>query len=118
MPQQTTEYVPKEPLIQLDIGDHVSYGSTPIEAIRGWWVLNGPKASAYHLVLGKSGREIVGAYRPKSGSWEQRQDRRWGFEPIAADDVWDDYVGKSVPDEYYGSQNPVRYVAPHPDHVI
>ena len=118
MPQQTAEYVPKEPLIQFDIGDRVSSGWTPIQAIRGWWVLNGSKASAYHLVLGKSGREIVGAYRPRAGSWEQREDRRWGFEPIPAEDVWDDYVGKRVPDEYYRGQNPVRYVPPHSDHLI
>ena len=115
MSEPPNDYVPTEPLIQLDIGDRVSSGCKPIDAIRGWWVLNGSKASAYDLVLGKSGREIVGAYRPKTGSWTRRKDRRWGVDPIPAEDVWDDYVGKAVPDEYYGSQNPVRYVAPHPD---
>ena len=43
---------------------------------------------------------------------------RWGFTPVRADDVWDDYVGKSIPDQYYVGSNPVRYVPPHPDHLI
>ncbi len=113
MTNQPNEYIPREPLIQLDIGKTVAEGSLPTLAIRGWWVLDGSKASKYHLVLGKCGREIVGAYRPLSNSW-RREGRRWGFIPVRADDVWDDYVGKTVPEEYYGGQNPVRYVLPYP----
>ncbi len=113
MPRHTDEYVAKEPLIQLDIGVRVSEGWMTIDAIRDWWRLDVYKARTYHLVLGKVGRKIVGAYRPKPGSWTQREDGRWGFEPIIAADVWNDYVGKSVPDEYYGSRNPVRYIPPN-----
>ena len=111
------EYVAKEPLIQFDVGRAVADGMSPPDAVRGWWSLNGSRASKYHLVLGKSGREIVGAYRPVSDSW-RKVEGRWGFTAVRAEDVWDDYVGKSVPDEHYGGQNPVRYVPPHTDHLI
>ena len=117
MTGQSEEYVAKEPLIQLEIGKALETGKPPVEAIRGSWVLDGIKASRYHLVLAIRGREIVAAFRPVANSWK-RHDRRWDFTPVRAVDVWNDYVGKSVPDEYFGSQNPVRYVPPHPDHLI
>ena len=117
MSEQSNDYVPKEPLIQFEIGKALETGKPPIEAIRGWWSLNGSRASRYHLVLGKSGREIVGAFRPLSNSWWEAAGK-WGFTPVRAEDVWDDYVGKTVPDRLIGGQNPVRYVPPHADHLI
>ena len=117
MTGQADEYVAKEPLIQFEIGKAMETGKPPIEAIHGWWSLSGSRASRYHLVLGKSGREIVGAFRPVSNSWREVEGK-WGFTPVRAEDVWDEYVGKAVPDEYIGGQNPVRYVPPHPDHLI
>ena len=35
---------------------------------------------------------------------------RFGFEGDRADDVWDNYVGKRVPERFLGSQNPLRYL--------
>ena len=60
---------------------------------------------------------MVCAFRPKADSWVE-EEGKWGFTPVRADDVWDDYVGKSIPDQYYVGSNPVRYVPPHPDHLI
>lgn len=117
MQDQANEYVAKEPLIQFEIGKAMETGKPPIEAIRGSWVLDGNRASKYHLVLAKRGQKIVGAFRPVANSWK-RLDRRWDFTPVRADDVWEDYVGKQVPSEYIGGQNPVRYVPPHADHLI
>lgn len=119
MPKQPNDYIPKEPLIQLDVYKAMEHGKPPASAVSGMWSLNGARSSKYHLVLAKRGRSIVGAFRPLSGSWyEDKASGRWGFTPIRAEDVWDDYVGKRVPDEYYGGQNPVRYVPPHSDHLI
>ena len=113
------DYVPKEPLIQFDVYKAMAAGDPAESAVKGMWSLNGARASKYHLVLAKRGRRIVGAFRPVSGSWfKDKEGVRWGFRPVAAIDVWDDYVGKRVPDEYYGGQNPVRYVPPHSDHLI
>ncbi len=117
MSEQFNDYVPKEPLLQLDVGRAMEADKPPESAIGGMWSLNGIRASKYHLVLAKFGRKIVGAFRPLSGSWYEEKGR-WGFTPIRAEDVWHDYVGKTVPDDYYGGQNPVRYVSPQPDHLI
>ena len=104
------EFVAKEPLILFEIGKALSEGRVLPEAVEGWWVLNPNRAENYRLVLGKASGEVVCAYRPLPGSWHQRDDGRWGFTSIRADDVWDDYVGKAVPDRYRGGQNPVRYI--------
>ena len=106
------DFVAKEPLILFEIGKALSEGRFLPEAVQGWWVLNQIRAETDRLVLGKASGKIVCAYRPFPGSWHQRDDGRWGFGSIRADDVWDEYVGKTVPDQYRGGQNPVRYVSP------
>ena len=117
MSEQSDDYVPTEPLLQLDVGRATEAGEVPESAVSGMWSLNGPRAVKYRLVLAKRGRSIVGAYRPLSGSWHEYEGR-WGFTPSRAEDVWNDYVGRSVPDDFFGGQNPVGYVPPHPDHLI
>ena len=89
MSEQSIDYVPKEPLLQLDVGRAMETGKSPDSAVNGMWSLNGQRAVKYHLVLAKRRRRIVGAYRPLSGSWYEEKGR-WGFTPIRAEDVWDD----------------------------
>ena len=38
---------------------------------------------------------------------------RWGFKGLSAEEtIRQYYVGKRVPDEYKGAQNPIRYCEP------
>ena len=100
-----------EPLILFRVGKALAEGRSEQDAVRGWWKIDATKASQYHLVLGKSSNRIVGAFRPIPGSWHRRIDGRWGFECVPAEDVWDDYVGKVVPDGYR-NRAPFQYLAP------
>ncbi len=100
----------KEPLILFHVDKAIEEGRDKQNAVEGWWRVNPQRASRYNLVLAKESNVIIGAYRPIPDSWCQRGDSRWGFKSERADDVWDEYVGKSVPEEYRGSQNPVRYL--------
>ena len=95
------EFVAKEPLILFEIGSALSQDRVLPEAIEGWWEnINPSNAEKRPLVLGKASGKIVGAYRQVPGSWRPRHDGRWGFDSVRADDVWDDYVGKTVPSRY------------------
>lgn len=95
------EFVAKEPLILFEIGGALSEGRVLPEAVQGWWKNIVPSnAEQRPLVLGKSSGKIVCAYRQIPGSWHQRNDGRWGFDSVRADDVWEDYVGKAVPRRY------------------
>ena len=95
------EFVAKEPLILFEIRKALSEGRVLPEAIEGWWEnINPSNAEKRPLVLGKASGKIVCAYRQVPGSWHPRHDGRWGFDSVPADDVWDDYVGKTVPRRY------------------
>ena len=60
------EYIPKEPLIQFDIGVALAGGAPLESAIRGWWVLDGMKALRYHLGLeNRDGRSSVLSVRAR-----------------------------------------------------
>ena len=118
----------KESLMLIYVGrdlDH--WQGNSYQAVRCAWRLNSTKANDYGLVLAHANGLVVGAYRP-STEWipatrenfpgrlgedfiepETGSPTRWGFVGDPANDVWHQYVGKRVPDEYKGAQNPVRY---------
>lgn len=112
-----------EPLILISIGVYFNReGYSVYEAVRGVWKLDVTRAEKHHLVLARHKGLVVGAYRPDA--WleatpenfprmEVEEPGRWGFRGKRADDVWDDYVGKRVPDRFLkkGAANPVRYVS-------
>ena len=117
----------KESLMLIYVGRYLSVNESPYEAVRCAWRLNKDKANGYKLVLAHSNGLVIGAFRPKGG-WipatrgnfpdrviedfknpETGAPTRWGFYGDRADDVWHQYVGKRVPDEYKGAQNPIRY---------
>ncbi len=112
----------RERLILISIG--VFFGReeySVYEAVRAVWKLDVTRAGNYKLVLARHKALVVGAYRPDR--WleatpdnfprlEAEVPGRWGFEGKPAEDVWDDYVGKRVPDRFLkkGAANPVRYI--------
>ena len=96
------------------------------DAVRCAWKVSHNRVGRYKLVLGHAKGLVVGAYRPTE--WlratlenfpgllsDNNAANRWGFigEP-ADDEIWRSYVGKRVPEEYKGAQNPVRYCDPGP----
>ena len=111
-----------EPLILISIGRLFNREEFSVyEAVRAVWKLDRNRAAKYNLVLARHQALVVGAYRPDK--WleatsdnfprlESDEPGRWGFEGSRAGDVWDDYVGKRVPDKFLvqGAANPIRYV--------
>ena len=106
------EFSVQEPLILFEVGRAMSEGRGIKDAVEGWWTVDVQHATTYKLVLGKRSGTIVGAFRPRQGSWSQRADGRWGFDSDYAKDVWFDYVGKEVPAEYR-VQSPFQYLHPN-----
>ncbi len=112
----------REPLMLISIGVFFNReGLSVYEAVRQVWKVDPNRAKRHHLVLARHQALVVGAYRPDE--WleatpehfprlEAKVPERWGFRGKRADDVWDDYVGKRVPDRFLrkGAANPVRYV--------
>ena len=93
-------FAAKEPLILFEIGKALSEGRDCQDAVQSAWKIDLKRAREYRLVLGKAAGRIVCAYRPVEGSWHRRHDGRWCFASVRADDVWNDYVGQTVPDKY------------------
>lgn len=102
----------KEPLILFHVDRAIAEGRDEQNAVEGWWRISRARVDGYHLVLAKKSNVIIGAYRPIPGSWCQRKDGRWGFKSTPAVDVWDEYVGKAVPEEHRGLQSPFLYLSP------
>ena len=112
-----------EPLLLISIGVFFNREEYSVyEAVRAVWKLDVTRAKRHRLILARHKALIVGAYRPDA--WlaatpenfprlETEVPGRSGFTGKRADDVWDDYVGKRVPDRFLtkGAANPVRYVS-------
>ena len=93
--------------------------------------MNKKRASTHgNLVLARVGDWVLGAYRPHDwmcGSPEnfplhdwsidrERFEKKVCFVGIRAEDVWDKYVGKRVPEKYLpkkGAISPFRYLNPN-----
>lgn len=113
MPPNAMEtFIVKEPLILFHVDGAIADGRDNKNAVEGRWRINPDRAKNYSLVLAKQANVIIGAYRPDPDSWRPCGDDRWCFDSVCAIDVWDEYVGKVVPEEYLGLQNPVRYLSP------
>ena len=123
------EFVVRESLLLIFIGRYLHVTGDPYDSVRCHWRVNVDRARG-RLVLAQADGKVVGAYRPSKwipatrANFPGRVDEdfvnpltdkptRWGFvgEP-AANEVWSLYVGKRVPDQYRGSQNPVQYCEP------
>ena len=112
----------REPLILISIGVLFNREEFSVyEAVRAVWKLDVTRANNFKLVLARHKGLVVGAYRPDRwleatpGNFARLETEvpgRWGFEGKRAEDVWDDYVGKRVPDRFLkkGAANPVRYI--------
>ena len=127
------EFSVEAPLILIYIGRHLNSWGDPYEAVRCAWKINVERARRRSLVLAHANGLVVGAFRPSEwlpatrenfpsrfGEFEEDfvdpstgRPTRWGFigEP-AEQDIWNLYVGKRVPQQYRGKQNPVQYCAP------
>ena len=114
------EFVVRENLIMISIGQ-LYHQRGAYEAVRGSWKMNRKRAENHgQLVLARYRKVIVGAYRPKewlSGMDERLPDQikgRCGFVGEKATDVWDEYVGKRVPEQYLkrGARIAYRYLYP------
>ena len=123
------EFVVRESLLLIFIGRYLHVKGDPYDSVRCHWRVNVDRARG-RLVLAQADGKVVGAYRPSKwipatrANFPGRVDEafvnpltdkptRWGFvgEP-AENEVWSLYVGKRVPDQYRGSQNPVQYCEP------
>ena len=96
----------------------------PYDAVRFAWRVNQSRAEQYKLVLARVRGKVVGAYRPLKwlpathenfSDLMSRRDigeaqGRLGFVGDRADDVWDHYVGKRVPERFPRTQNAIRYL--------
>ena len=100
-----------EPLILFHVDRAIDEGRSRQDAVEGRWRIDPNRAKKYDLVLAKRANVIIGAYRPHPDSWRPCGDGRWCFDSEIALDVWDQYVGKTVPIKLRG-QNPVRYCCP------
>lgn len=81
------------------------------EAARKYWSLNPERAREADYVIAVIGNVCRGVFRPEKwtpcvGEWEGR----WQFEGHeVSGEVGKRYVGKLVPEDKRGGQNPVRY---------
>ena len=83
-------------------------------SVESGWRMNVDRAQKCRLMLARAGEVVVGAYRPIIGSWHRAEydPSRWVFEVERADDVWNHYVGKTVPPGTLNKSNrpAVRYL--------
>ena len=112
-----------ERLMLVSVSQNYREGTDAYEAARYAWRVKREKVEKHCLVLACCHGVVVGAYRPDK--WlpatrenfpdkdfdTDRDQGRWGFAGHEADDVWDCYVGKRVP-EHCRLYGPVRYCEP------
>ena len=109
-----------EPLILICVNVSFDEGRDIYDATRWAWKIDAERAGQRSLVLAHNRGLVVAAYGAEK--WVPATTDnfpghpglpgRWGFigRP-AEDEVWQQYVGKRVPDEYRtkGAANPTRY---------
>ena len=123
------EFEVKENLMLIYIGRYLHITGDPYESVRRAWKVDAERARTFRLVLANSNGLVIGAYRPSDWIPASKENfpsldeveinpktgnpARWGFygKP-AEDEVWKLYVGKRVPEQYRGKQNPVQYCRP------
>ena len=123
------EFEVKENLMLIYIGRYLHITGDPYESVRRAWKVDAERARTFRLVLANSNGLVIGAYRPSDWIPASKENfpsldeveinpktgnpARWGFygKPDE-DEVWKLYVGKPVPEQYRGKQNPVQYCRP------
>ena len=121
------EFEVKEPLLLISIGIYYYLRHDPYDAVRYAWKVNLSRVRQYKLVLARLRGLVVGAYRPTEWLPATRENfpglagryndfveepHRYGFEGNPAEDVWDYYVRKRVPERFPRTQNAIRYLTP------
>ena len=119
------EFQVKEDLILISIGVYYYLRDDPYDAVRYAWKVNRNRVEQHKLVLARLRGLVVGAYRPTKWLPATRENfpdlaNRYddfgeephllGFVGGRAEDVWDDYVGKRVPERFPRFQNAIRYL--------
>ena len=118
------EFQVEEDLMLISIGVTYNQMDDYYDAVRFAWRVDPSHAEQCKLVLARVRGEVVGAYRPLKwlpatldnfSDLASRRDiverpDRFGFVGDRADDVWDNYVGKRVPERFLRSQRPERYL--------
>ena len=109
----------KEPLVIFYITKYDSHWGGPLPSIESGWKINRERAEKHPLFLARDNDKVVGAYRPLANSWrrgESWESDRWFFRVRPATDVWDEYVGKHIPNGLIGPFNRpvIRYAEPLP----
>ncbi len=117
------EFEIKEPLLLISINRTYNLWDDPYDAVRFAWKVDLSRAKEYKLVLAHVRGLVVGAYRPTEwlsgsranfpdivGRYNNEEPRRYGFKGNPAEDVWDYYVRKRVPERITRTQNAIRYL--------
>ena len=118
------EFQVKEDLMLISIGVYYYKRNDPYDAVRYAWKVNRRRAERHNLVLARLRGLVVGAYRPTEwlpGMCENFPDLAGRYDDFDAlpdyvgfvgepADVWDDYVGKRVPERFPRTQNAIRYL--------
>lgn len=110
MVSESSFFTANNPLILFHVAKALFEGRTVDDAVKRCWKIDKSRASKYSLVVAKDSNHLVGVFRIVPGSWRPCGNGRWEFECLRADDLWDEYVGKLVPEEFRGIRNPVRYL--------
>lgn len=118
------EFQVEEDLMLISIGVTYYQLDDPYDAVRFAWKVSQSRAERCNLVLARHRGLVVGAYRPTKwlpatrenfSDLASRRDfddapDRLGFVGDRADDVWDKYVGRRVPERFPLTQNAIRYL--------
>lgn len=122
------EFQLEEDLMLISIGVYYYRRDDPYDAVRFAWKLNRSRAEQHRLVLARVRGLVVGAYRPTKWIPATRENfadlsnryddfgdidelpGKLGFVGEPAEDVWDNYVGKRVPERFPRTQNAIRYL--------
>ena len=118
------EFEVNEDLMLISIGVYYYRRDNPYDAVRYAWKINQSRAEQHNLVLARVRELVVGAYRPEKwlpATLENFSDLANHYEDHAEApgylgfvgepaDVWDDYVGRRVPERFPRTQNAIRYL--------
>ena len=80
------------------------------ETVRGNWIV-GEKRNKANYVFAVNYGVIIGVYKNVEWKKSEEQPNRWRFTADKAEDIWDRYVDKIIPDDYRkkGTANPIQY---------
>ena len=120
------EFQVQEDLMLISIGVFYYRKDTAYDAVRYAWKVNRQRAEQHNLVLARLRGLVVGAYRPAKwlpATFENFSDLAGRYDDFdelpdylgfvgEPADVWDDYVGKRVPERFLGGRIAFRHLKP------